>query len=116
MFGEKGASVMEIAEELLTVDLRLRFALFGLECAFGVSFAGAECERVFGDATADQVSAKRYTFFTSPHLSVTGQVDDFEPDTIRVRVEGKRGCGAILRRVVQASEFAVYLTEKPLTE
>jgi hypothetical protein len=108
--------VTEIAEELVPIGLRLRFVLFGLESALGVSFAGAECERIFLDATADQVSAKRYAIFTSPHLTVTGRVNDYEPETISLRVEGNRSCGSMLRRIVQASEFAVYRMEKPPAE
>jgi hypothetical protein len=106
--------VAELAEELLPIDLRLRFALFGLECALGVSFAGAECERVFRDAVEDQVSAKRYAFFESPRLSVTGRVDEYEPESVWVRVEGGRGVGELLRRVSAGTEFhAARLRESP---
>jgi len=100
--------VAEVAEELLTIDLRLQFALFGLECALGVSFAGAERVRVFRDAAEDQVSAKRYTFFESPRLNVTGRVDEYEPESIWLRVEGGRGCGEALRRVAEGSKFAEF--------
>jgi hypothetical protein len=51
--------VTEVAEELLHIDMRLRFALFGLECALGVSFSGTECERVFQDTNKDHVSTKQ---------------------------------------------------------
>jgi hypothetical protein len=97
--------VAEVADERLTIDLRLRFALFGLECALGVSFDGAECERVFRDAAENQVSAKRYAFFESPRLLVTGRVDEYEPESVWVRVEGGRGVGELLRRVVEGAEF-----------
>lgn len=95
----------EVAEELLVIDHRLRFALFGLECALGVSFAGAVCELVFRDADNDQVSAKWYMFFESPHLSVTGRVDEYEPESVWVRVHGSRGIGEVLRRVAEGAEF-----------
>jgi hypothetical protein len=99
----------EVAEELLVIDHRLRFALFGLECALGVSFAGSECERVFRDATEDQVSSKRYTFFESPRLSVTGRVNEYEPDSVWVRVEGGgRGVDELLRRVAEGAEFQAF--------
>lgn len=106
----------EIAEELLTIDLGLRFALFGLECALDVSFDGAECERVFLDAANNQVSSKHYRFFSSSRLTVNGQVDDYEPESIRLRVEGQRGCGEILRRITQNSTFAVYRMRKAMDE
>ena len=113
MFGRKRAQRMsEIAEELLLIDTRLRFALFGLECALGVSFLGAECERVFRDADEDHVSAKRYTFFASSRLRVTGKVDEYEPESVCVRVEGGRGVGALLRRIADGAKFqAVRLGE-----
>jgi hypothetical protein len=103
----------EVAEELLPVDLRLRFALFGLECALGVSFAGAECERVFRDAAEDQVSAKRYTFFESPCLIVSGRVDEHEPESVWVRVEGGRGVSETLRRVAKGAEFQAFRLRQP---
>jgi hypothetical protein len=105
---EEEIEVVEAAEAQLTIDHRLQFALFGLECALGVSFAGAECLRVFRDAGEDQVSAKRYMFFESPRLIVTGRVDEYESDSIWLRVEGGRGCGEVLRRVVESSEFAEF--------
>jgi len=104
----------DVAEELLIIDMRLRFALFGLECALGVSFAGAECERAFRDAAEDQVSAKRYTFFESPRLSVTGRVDEYEPESMWVQVQGGRGSRDLLRRVIEGAEFAAFrLREAP---
>jgi len=44
----------ERRRRLLPIGLRLRFALFGLECALGVSFNGVECERLFRDAAEDR--------------------------------------------------------------
>ncbi len=70
--------------------------------------AGAECERVFRDATDDQVSAKRYSFFASSRLAVTGRVDEYEPESVWLRVEGDRGVGEVLRRVAADSEFAAH--------
>jgi hypothetical protein len=70
-----------------------------------VSFAGAVCEQVFRDAADDKVSAKRYRFFEPPHLSVTGRVDEYEPESVWVRVEGNRGIGEVVRRVAEGAEF-----------
>ena len=107
---------MDVAEESLTIGIRLRFVLFGLECALGVSFAGAECERVFLDAAQDRVSSKRYTFFESLRLAVTGRVDEYEPETIWLTVEGGRGVGEALRRTVEGSEFAVFRLRRSTAE
>jgi hypothetical protein len=112
----EGVGVAEVAEELVRIDLRLRFALFGLECALGVSFAGAECERVFHHATEDQVSAKRYAFFESARLTVTGRVDQYEPDSVRLEVRGGRGSRELLGRVVESSEFHAIRLRQSLEE
>ena len=102
----------EATELQLTIDMRLRFTLFGLECALGVSFDGGECERVFRDAAEDQVTVKCYTFFTSPRLSVTGRVDEYEPESVWLRAEGKRGIGEVLRKSVGGAGLHVFrLTE-----
>ncbi len=80
---------MKTASELVIVDEALRFVLFGLQCALGVQFSGRECERVFTDSHEDPVSAKSYTFHDSPRLTVTGQVEEYEPETIILTVSGK---------------------------
>jgi hypothetical protein len=98
----------EVAEVLLPIGLQLRFALFGLECAFGVSFDGVECERVFRDAAEDQVSARQYLLFQSARLVVSGRVDEYEPETIWLRVQGKAGVGEVLRQVVAGAEFHAF--------
>jgi hypothetical protein len=104
--------VAEVAEEPLPIDLQLHFVLFGLECALGVSFSVAECDRVFRDAVDDQVSTKRYALFESPRLSATGRVDEYEPDTLLLRIEDVRGCGSLLRRAVEGSNIAVFRLRK----
>src|SRR5690348_7923701 len=95
----------EVAEELMLIDLRLRFVLFGLECVLGVTFAGDECERVFRDKAEDQVSAKRYIFFESSRLAVTGRVAEYEPESVWVQLRGVHGGGELLQRVVEGAEF-----------
>jgi hypothetical protein len=95
---------VEVAEQLVGIDSCLRFALFGLECALNVSFAGPECEKVFVDASADHVSAKHYTFFKSSDLTVTGRVDAYEPESIWIRIQSHSGINELLRRVVNGAE------------
>src|SRR5688500_3153579 len=104
----------EDSEELLLISLQLRFALFGLECAFGVSFDGVECERIFRDAADDQISAKHYVLFDSPRLVVRGRVEDCESDSIWLQIHGRRGSAEILRRVVEGSEFHALRLRKSL--
>lgn len=95
------------AEELVSIDMQLRYALFGLECALGVSFSGTEWERVFRDAELDQVSVKEYLFFESSSLTVTGRVDAYEPESIWLRIEGSQNHTEVLQRVVDGAKYAV---------
>jgi hypothetical protein len=105
----------DVAQTLLPIDLRLRFALFGLECALGVPFSGAECERVFQDAESDSAPAGSYTFFQSAHLSVTGRVEDYEPETIWVEIRGARGdVSELLARVSEGAEIQVFRLNRSL--
>ncbi len=73
---------------LLPIDLMLRFLLFGLECVMGRNLSAPEVERVFREAAGDQVSCKTYQFLQSHRLSITGRVDESEPETLWLRVEG----------------------------
>ena len=98
----------EIAEELLGIDMQLRYVLFGLECVLGVSFSGAEWERVFQDSKAEQVRAKQYLFFESPILTVTGSVDTYEPESLRLRIQGNQSYAAVLQRVVEGAKYAAH--------
>lgn len=94
------------AEELVSIDMQLRYALFGLECALGVSFSGTEWERVFRDAELNRVSAKQYLFFESPQLKVTGQVNEYEPESIWLRIEGRQNNNEVLQRVIEGAKYA----------
>ena len=71
---------------------------------------------MFHDAVEDQRSAKQYTFFESKHLCVTGRVDEYEPESLWVRVQGNRGVGELLRRVVEGAEFHVFRLQKSLEQ
>ena len=74
---------------LATIDDSLRFLLFGLQCKLGVEFSGRECERIFSDAEEDQVSAKSYKLHEGRSLSVVGQVEEYEPESIWLVVSGQ---------------------------
>jgi hypothetical protein len=106
--------VGEIVEELLPIDLKLRLALFGLECALGVSFDGVECERVFNDAATDQVAAKLYLLFDSPRLIVSGRVDEYEPESMLLHVGGGTGVAETIHRVLEGSEFHAFRLRQSL--
>ena len=105
--------MVEVEELLMPIDLRLRFALFGLECALGVFFPLPEVDRVFRDAVLDQISAKEYEFFQSPRLRVSGRVDEYEPETFRLRVEGHGGVKQVVKGVAQRAEAYAALIHLP---
>ena len=94
-----------VVEEAITIDNGLRFVFFGLEVAMCVYFSGVECERVFTDSDEDQVSAKKYLFHTSPSFVVTGRVDDYESETIWLRIEGLRNADKILQSVIEGAKI-----------
>jgi hypothetical protein len=106
--GRKIVVMADVSKKQLNIDLGLRFALFGLECALGVSFSGAEWEHVFLDAEGDQVSAKQYVFFESLRLSVTGRVDEYEPERIWIEIKGVPDGNELLTRVAEGVEFQLF--------
>lgn len=97
----------ESAEVLVPIDLELRFILFGLECAACVALSAPEAERAFREAIEDRVSAKDYVFHNSRDLSITGRVEEYEPEMIWVRVEGRREIAASLPGIVEAAGYHV---------
>ena len=76
------------SEILLCFGNQLRLFLFGLQCKLDVELYVAECERAFSDAETDKNSPKQYTFYNDRHVTVTGQVDDYEPESIWIIVNG----------------------------
>lgn len=98
----------EVAEVLMPIDCRLRFVLFGLECALGVPLSAPEAERVFRECEEDQVFAKEYEFYRSRRLRVSGRVDEYEPEAIWLRVEGDRKVAGLLKRVAEGAELHAF--------
>lgn len=96
----------KVAERMFMIDASLRLAFVGLECALGVSLRPLECERVFSDAEHDRVAAKQYLFLSSGDVLVSGAVDDYEPETIRVQMSGARDFSGVLSFVDDAAEAA----------
>jgi hypothetical protein len=62
----------------------------------------------------DSVSASNYAFFQSANLSVTGRVDEYEPETIWVEVRGACDGGELLARVVEGAELHVFRLNQSL--
>jgi len=55
---------------------------------------------VFSDSAANQVSEKRYVFFDSPKIRVTGYVEEYEPETIEITIEAPRSLVARCRPIL----------------
>lgn len=74
----------------ITIDASLRRVLARLEGALGLFFNPREIDRVFTDAIDNQRDEKRYVFFDSPKIRVTGYVEDYEPGMIEISVDASR--------------------------
>ena len=104
---------MTSTEAVFIIGEQLRFILFGLECALHVEFNPDETERVFLDAGADiegfvNSRPKQYIFWASPGLRVAGQVDDYEPETVRLIVESERAVNPSLSEIVERANYQVF--------
>jgi hypothetical protein len=88
-------------KKLVNIDEQLRTLISRLERVLTVQFDSRETERVFRDREEDQVSAKRYTFHQSGSVSVTGQVDDYEPEMICLCVEASKSLVAACAEILQ---------------
>ena len=95
-------------EAIIPIDLRLRFVLYGIECIFGIEMSGREANRVFEESRDDQVHARDYVFFERSDLSISGRVDAYEPETIRLKIETSRNLSIDLPGMVEKSEYHVH--------
>lgn len=104
---------MARAEAVFIIGEQLRFTFFGLECALHVEFNPDETERAFADAGTDAKGfldsrAKHYTFRDAPGLRVTGQVDDHEPETLRLIVDSTMVMEPPLSVIGERAEYQVF--------
>jgi hypothetical protein len=73
-----------------------------------VTLSGTEIERAFRESDEDGVSAKQYTFLKLPKLEVSGRVDEYEPEMIRLCVNGQHGVKDLLNRIVEGAQYQVF--------
>jgi len=71
----------------VSIDNQLRQRLESLEKGLSVQFDPRVVEKIFFDAGEDQVSEKRYLILEGKKLRVSGYVQDYEPETICLRIE-----------------------------
>lgn len=87
-------------QHLLVIDHRLRRFFSMLSDALKISVVESEIDRVFADAERDQVSQKSYCFVESNTWSLTGLVEEYEPETIWIRLSGWKKAEINLTRIV----------------
>ncbi|RYU83204.1 hypothetical protein [Hymenobacter persicinus] len=85
-----------MGQKLLFIDDQLRATFSELQLLFKVTFDQTEISRLFLDAENDQVSLKTYLFYKSSrwpfwNWSVTGTVDEYEPETAWLTIQGDAG-------------------------
>ncbi len=84
----------------IVIDDSLRLVFARLEGALGVLFKSSEIERVFSDSRENQRDEKRYIFFDSPKIRVTGYVEDYEHESIEVSINASRSSRARCRPII----------------
>jgi hypothetical protein len=77
-----------LIQDLFIITNSLRETLHSIGKELGVAFAEQEIARLLAESVSDLVSAKSYCFFRSPVLTVSGIVDEYEPETVWIQVEG----------------------------
>ena len=82
--GERG---MRVFERLMSIDDRLRETLLSLEEGFSVRLDPDVVRKIFTDSLEDQVSEKQYRLIDTSDLRVFAFVEDYEPETLWLRLE-----------------------------
>lgn len=102
--------------ELLVIDNKLRFVLYGISILLGINMRAVEIERLFEGAASSDSRAQSYEFHRSPRVSVTGLVDEHEPETVWLSVAAPKFDQAELKRLIEAAEhvsFGLARAERP---
>ena len=99
---------------LVIIGAEFRFAIAEIARVLRCSIAQSEIERVFSDKQNDQVSVKYYEFLSSSCVRVTGKVDEYEPGTIWLCVQGHRRLekSLDLADIVQHAKIRAYRVEE----
>src|SRR5438477_9646116 len=96
------------ATVLTTIDEALRFVLYGVSVLLDVDLRASEIERLFEASKAGGSLAQAYEFHRSPHVLITGRVDEYEPETVWISVKSKKFDQATLDRLVNAAKHASF--------
>ncbi len=104
------------AEICLSIDDRLRFVLFGLECTLNVEFNPAEVERLFDATEQDAAPNGEYVFWQGRNISVTGKVEQYEPYDVFLRVESRRLFTPTLLEIAERAKYQVYRIDRRIED
>ena len=99
---------MKQSKALITIDDRLRLILFGLQCLMGVSFQRKAIEKIFYDSENDQVSAKQYLLCKNKSVVISGQVVEYEPESILLSISSKTIDQLKLDEIVENAQYEFY--------
>ena len=77
---------MNTLSELVMIDENLRFILFGISCRLGIDMNSMECDKIYSDMRDGQFSNKNYTLFSRKDLEITAVVDEYEPESIWIKI------------------------------
>ncbi len=94
--------------QLVTIDDHLRFVLFGLECTLDVEFSVDAVEKIFSDGEQDAVSEKHYKLWASKQQSVTGHVEEYEPEDVWLTVQSLEPFAPSLRAIAERARYQMY--------
>jgi hypothetical protein len=100
--------VIEPFVMLLPVDESLRYTLFGVSVILQIDLSAAEIERLFVASATGDSTARQYTFHCSPVATVTGTVDEHEPQSVRLAVKARGFDPMALARLVRAAQHASF--------
>ena len=78
-----------MARILVPISYELPWFFLGLECALRVGLNVPEMQRVLEDSLEDLVSVKSYVFHDSK-IRISGLVEEYEPETMWISVDGSR--------------------------
>jgi len=95
----------------IIIDESLRYIFFGLECALDVNFIVPEMERVFAE-TQNKVTEKRYEFYSLRRTVVSGTVEEYEPETLYLRVHGNSKVEQALPAIVENAAYHAFRSRK----
>lgn len=95
-------------ETVRTIDDSLRFVLYGISLILDIDLRAAEIERVFSDRTHESCAKHSYEFHSSPRIRVTGRIEEYEGETVRLSVTAPEFTQELLNRIEETANHASF--------